>query len=354
MQSPAARRPRRAYGTRWHDRITDRIRRRFVSAKVATEVNRRNRYRGPQAVETLAPPPLIEDHRPTSQAMPRVDARTGMSLGGVALMTGSLMVVAFLMHIIFLSQVYYIKQQQVLFDDFRYALANATAPVGQVTQEDALVPQGTPVAIVKIDKIGVNAVVVEGTSSSATLSGPGHRRDTSHPGQLGTSVIYGRQFTYGGTFTDLGKLAKGDKIVATTGQGEHTYVVDDIRYTGDPIPVTDDTKGHLTLVSAAGLALFPSSVVRVDAHLTSTPADTPAQMFTVESLSQSELPMYGDSGAWALLALEIVFLGVIMVLLWLSFRFWGNLQTWIVAVPLTLVLGIATSIQVTLLLPNLI
>ena len=354
MNRQAARRARRSYGTAWHQRITDRLRRRFANVRVDLAMRRRERYSGPASLETLAPPPLIDDTRPMSQAMPRVDARTRMSVGGIALMTATLLAFALLLHIIFLSQIYYIKQQQVMFDDFRYALANATAPVGQVTQQDKLLPQGTPVAIVAIDKIGLNAVVVEGTSPSAMLSGPGHRRDTVLPGQAGTSVIFGRQFTYGGSFGSIGQLAKGDKIVATTGQGKHTYVVDDVRYTGDPIPAMSDTASYLTLVSASGIPLMPSSVVRVDAHLTGSAADTPAQMYTVESLPESELANYGDPSAWGLLALEVVFMGVLFVLFWLSFRFWGNLQTWIVAVPLTLALGAATGVQVTLLLPNLV
>ena len=46
-------------------------------------------------------------------------------------------------------------------------------------------------------------------------------------------------------------LAKGDKISVVTGQGKHTYVVDRIRYTGDPIPTFSESGSFLTLVSAS-------------------------------------------------------------------------------------------------------
>ena len=252
------------------------------------------------------------------------------------------------------SSIYFVRQQQVTHDDFRYDLANASAPVGQVTQDDKLLAEGTPVALISIPKIGLDAVVVEGTTSSALTSGPGHRRDTPLPGQEGTSVIYGRQVTYGGPFQQLGALKKGDKIETTTGQGKNTYTVTGVRYTGDPRPAESATGGRLTLVSAAGFPLLPSAVVRVDATLSGATTETPVQMFSVESLHESEMPLMGDPAAWPVLVIELFCLGFLIILLWLSLRFWGVLQTWTVGIPVILALGIATGFQITYLLPNLI
>ena len=306
------------------------------------------------SIDQLAPPPLAHDSRPTSQSLPKIDEPARWGLGGLALLTLGGFIVAFFFQLLLVSGIYFVKQQQVMHDDFRYDLANASAPVGQVTQDDKLLATGTPVALISIPTINLEAVVVEGTTSSALTSGPGHRRDTPLPGQSGTSVIYGRQVSYGGPFQRINELKKGDKITTTTGQGKSVYVVSDVRYTGDALPPEMDTGGRLTLVSASGFPLIPSAVVRVDATLSGSTQDTPVQMFSQESLDEAELPLMGDPSAWAVLALELGCFAIILFVLWLSLRFWGVLQTWVVGIPVILVWGIATGFQITYLLPNLI
>jgi sortase A len=65
---------------------------------------------------------------------------------------------------------------------------------------------GTPVALLEIPRLGLREVIVEGTSSDPMMSGPGHRRDTPLPGQVGTSVIAGWRATYGGPFRSIDQL----------------------------------------------------------------------------------------------------------------------------------------------------
>lgn len=325
---------------------------------VARTQSRNRSARSPGSVITrldqLAPPALAHDERPTSQSLPKFEESARLGLGGLALFTLGIFIVAFFFQLLLVSGIYFVREQQVKYDDFRYELANATAPVGQVTQDDKLLAEGTPVALLSIPTIGLEAVVVEGTTSSVLTSGPGHRRDTPLPGQEGTSVIYGRQVTYGAPFQQLDALKKGDKIVTTTGQGKSTYTVTGVRYTGDPLPAELGSGGRLTLVSAAGFPLVPNAVIRVDATLSGTPKETPVQMFSVESLNESEMPLTGDPTAWPILVIELFCLGFLIILLWLSLRFWGVLQTWTVGIPVILALGIATGFQITYLLPNLI
>lgn len=344
---------RRRGGARWHERVADSLRLRFAASRSGSTGGRLS---GSviTSIDQITPPPLAHDSRPASQSLPKLDESARLSLGGLALLTLGVLIIGFLLQIVLISGVYFIKQQQVMHDDFRYQLANASAPVGQVTQGDKLLVQGTPVAMLSIPKINLDVIVVEGTTSNALTSGPGHRRDTPLPGQEGSSVIYGRQTTYGGPFQQISELKKGDKITTITGQGTSAYVVTDVRYTGDPLPPELTTGGRLTLVSASGFPLIPQSVVRVDATLSGETKDTPVQMFSYESLAEAELPLMGDPAAWAVLALEFVCLGFIVVVLWFSYRFWGPMQTWVVGVPVVLALGIATGFQLTYLLPNLI
>ncbi|MEN9740077.1 MAG: hypothetical protein RLZ72_343 [Actinomycetota bacterium] len=302
----------------------------------------------------VGPPPLEHDARPASQSMPVLSGSARLEYGGLALTTAGALLTAFVVQLLILSPIFFFKQQQLLFDDFRFQLANATAPVGQVDQNDLLVEPGTPVALLSAPDINMNVVVVEGTSSTELMSGPGHRRDSPLPGQAGTSVIYGRQFSYGGPFGRIGELEIGSTITVTTGQGKSTYSVYDIRYSGDPLPESASSGGRLTLVSAAGIPLMPNTVVRVDAKLTSAPHVTPAQMFSIESLDDSEAPLAGDIGALTVLALELVLTCGVVFLTGLSLRYWGIRQTWVVALPVVLALGISLSIQTSAVLPNLL
>ena len=297
------------------------------------------------------------DTRANPEVQGRISAPKATQFGGgagFALILIGLVLIGFVVQAIGISQLRHSRDQTLLYEQFRYSLADATAPVGQVDPEGELYPLGTPVALVSIPSIGVNEVVLEGTSSRTMLSGPGHRRDTALPGQTGSAVIMGRQGSYGGPFRHITALAKGDTITTTTGQGIATYTVDAVRYAGDPQPLAPDAgKGRLTLVTASGPTFLPSGVVRVDATLTSAPFQTPAPVLLVGSLGDDEMALgHDESGLLPLLL--ILELAVVAVLVFtLALRRWGRWHTWVVAVPVTIVIGCTIAEQVTVLLPNL-
>jgi len=296
-----------------------------------------------------------DSERPTSRALPQLEAPEQFRLTGAALVALGILLVGFALQFAGISQVSYARDQQLAFDDFRYQLANATAPVGQTGADDKLLAPGTPVSLISIPKLGLSATILEGTTSNITTTGPGHRRDTVLPGQLGASVVYGRQSSYGAPFGRIGELAPGDVITATTGQGEAKYTVTDVRYTGDPLPAPlAADKGRLTLVSASGLPFLPDTVVRVDATLTTAAQASPARVLSYQALDESELTMAGNSTAWPLLVLGLIILLVFLALVSISRRYWGKWQTWIVAVPVLLALGSFAAQQAAILLPNLL
>ena len=86
-------------------------------------------------------------------------------------------------------------------------------------------PTGQPVATVRIPRIGVDKVGVEGVSVADRKKGPGHYPGTPMPGQAGNAAIAGHRTTYGAPFYDLDKLQPGDPIDVTTAQGEFRYEV---------------------------------------------------------------------------------------------------------------------------------
>lgn len=251
--------------------------------------------------------------------------------------------------LLFLSGLSQGREQDMLYREFRTAVASGTAPLGPVA------PVDSPVALLRIPAIGLEQVVVEGTASGDTQVGPGHQRTTVLPGQVGTSVIMGRAATYGGPFARLGDLVPGDRIEAVTGQGRVAFTVIDVRRAGDPYPQPRAaTAARLTLVSAEGsgalAGLTPDQAVYVDAEAAKgLPA--PAGLPTV--LPESEQAMAGDTSGLPLLALCLALLvGATLAVVSARQRQHAAL-VWVVALPVVIALSWVTTDVAARLLPNL-
>ncbi|QIY73024.2 sortase [Streptomyces sp. RLB1-33] len=193
------------------------------------------------------------------------------------------------------------------------------------------------------------------TVAAANLNGNGHRRDTPLPGQSGTSVLMGRAAAYGGPFGRLDQLAAGDTFTVTTGQGKAKYQVLGLRRAGDPAPAAVASgKGRLVLVTATGPHFMPGGVLRVDADLISTPAQTPAAVIRSGTLPESEQPLAHPSGVpWPLVMWLQALVAAAVAAVWTWHR-WGRHQTWIVFAPVVAVLGLQVAVRTTELLPNLL
>ena len=252
--------------------------------------------------------------------------------------------------LLFLGSISQHRAQDLLYDELRTDLAGATAPVGPV------IPVGDPVALLTIPSIGLEQVVVEGTASGDLLAGPGHRRDTVLPGQVGTSVVYGRAATYGAPFADLAELGAGDEIDVVGAQGTTTYTVLGVRRAGDPLPQpVADGAGRITLVTAEGSgrlgAIAPESVVYVDADATEA---FPAPPGRPAAVPDSEKAMAADEGALPLLALCLALLLALTLGVVAARQRWSTVLVWVVASPLAIALSWASTDVVMRLLPNLI
>lgn len=296
--------------------------------------------------ETQAPPDL-------RRSVPTPSNRSLLRISGIAMLVIALFVTGMLVYLTVLSNMSQHRSQRLLYDDFRAQLAEGSAPIGQVDFEGNLLSQGDPVAIVTIPALGVEQVVVEGTTSRTMRLGPGHRRDTPLPGQEGVSVVYGRQTAFGGPFSDISSLKAGDQIQTATGQGLATYTVTGVRYAGDPVPAMPSSGARLTLVSADGTPFLSNRVVRVDADINGKPQLAPQPVLQIGSLTDSEEPLASDPSAWLplflLLELAIV---VVLALIW-GVRRWGRWHIWIVGVPVALAVGVEIATQTAVVLPNL-
>jgi sortase A len=136
--------------------------------------------------------------------------------------------------------------------------------------------EGQPEALLQIPAIGVNQVVVKGTSSTDLMEGPGLMPDTALPGTKGNSVIAGRRSTAGAPFASLPSLHRGDKIVVVTGLGKFTYEVSAVgtAVPGGADPISPTSQPRLTLVTSDPPVLATGRVY-VEARLTSPAAIAP-------------------------------------------------------------------------------
>lgn len=287
---------------------------------------------------------------------PRVPAPRDMRWwAGASILAVSVLLLAFVAHVAVLSSFQHHRAQDIGYDALRTTLAKAETPVGQLDLTGELVPSGTPVALLTIPSLGLSEVVREGTEGAVLRSGPGHRRDSVMPGQAGTSVLFGRQVTYGGPFGPLTRLQPGDDIDVMTGQGAHTYRVIGLRRAGDPLP--EDLRsgqGRLELQTADGVALFPSGVLYVDAELVSPVQTTPTRVMSYPALPVPERAMGQDAGAWFIAFFVLVFFAAASVALWWLWRAWGRWHAWLIGVPVLLALGVSCADVVMNALPNLL
>lgn len=107
---------------------------------------------------------------------------------------------------------------------------------------------GRPVFRLRIPKIDVDHVVVEGVDTEDLRKGPGHfpscrggfkrplctELDEVWPGEVGRTIVSGHRTTYGAPFYDVNRLKAGDEIIAETKWGDFTY-----RVTGSEIVQPD-------------------------------------------------------------------------------------------------------------------
>jgi len=85
--------------------------------------------------------------------------------------------------------------------------------------------EGDPLTRIMIPKLGVDAMVVEGTSQAALRAGAGHYPNTPLPGEAGNVSIAGHRVTYGRPFNRIDELRVGDEIKLETPLAMHTYHV---------------------------------------------------------------------------------------------------------------------------------
>ncbi len=289
---------------------------------------------------------------PLADTAPRNSLRYRLAAQALAIV--AMLGVCFLIELTLLGNLRHDRDQAQLAAQFRTELARGIAPVGPYDEANTPLAVGSPVALLEIPRLQLREIVVEGTSSAPLMSGPGHRRDTPLPGQVGTSVVTGRRATYGGPFRSIDQLRAGDTITVITGQGRNSFAVLGVRHAGDPVPPTlAPNRGRLTLVTTDGPALQPTDVLRVDADLTSAVRPRPAQL-PAQALRPAEAALAGDRSALlGVFEWSVLLVGAAIATVWFRFLA-GPWPAWALGVPVLVTLGLLVVDEMAAMLPNLL
>ncbi len=109
---------------------------------------------------------------------------------------------------------------------FQQELESLRSPVASaVSPSDLPVAQAPRGALgrIEIARIGLEAMVMEGTDGQTLRRAAGHIRGTPLPGQLGNVAIAGHRDTF---FRPLRNVQSDDEIILTTLVGSYHYLVD--------------------------------------------------------------------------------------------------------------------------------
>ena len=91
--------------------------------------------------------------------------------------------------------------------------------------DPAAAKDGDPLTRIEMPTLGVNTIVVQGTSLRALAAGAGHYPTTPLPGQKGNVAIAGHRTTHGRPFNKIEQLKPGDPIYLTTPAARYVYQV---------------------------------------------------------------------------------------------------------------------------------
>ena len=84
---------------------------------------------------------------------------------------------------------------------------------------------GEAIGRIIIPRIGLNAVIVQGTDTSSLQKGPGHYPNTPFPGEGGTVGIAGHRTTYLAPFRHIDSIKPGDHVTLEMPYATFTYRV---------------------------------------------------------------------------------------------------------------------------------
>ncbi len=137
--------------------------------------------------------------------------------------------------------------------------------------------EGDPVGRLRIGRIGLNMMVVQGTDDSTLKRGPGHYTGSALPGQGHLIYIAGHRTTYLAPFADINDIRVGDYIDFEVPYGDFTYrVTRHYVVASTALAVLRDHGREILRLQACHPRFFATNRYIVDAKLVSVRAAPPA------------------------------------------------------------------------------
>jgi LPXTG-site transpeptidase (sortase) family protein len=220
------------------------------------------RYVAPSSTATLTDTELVQTAPPAPPAQldsgddQRVgqhehpeQARGGRSYvllrAGLAASTVGLCLLLFVGYVNTFSTLQQQRAQHILLNEF--TSGNRTTILTAKS-----VAEGEPAGVLTVPALRLTQVIVEGTTATDLLKGPGLMPGTARPGSLGNSVLAGHRTIAGSPFAHLNQLRRGDRIVVVTSQGRYVYRVLAVgtTRTGQRDPTSPNRHPRLTLVTS--------------------------------------------------------------------------------------------------------
>lgn len=85
--------------------------------------------------------------------------------------------------------------------------------------------EGEPIARLRIPRLGVDVVVVNGTGSGELRRGPGRDLRSAMPGERRRVYVAGHRTTFGAPFAHIDELRRGDRVILRLPYAIVTYAV---------------------------------------------------------------------------------------------------------------------------------
>lgn len=161
-------------------------------------------------------PPVPERPRPfgalAADALRRPGGRRAISVLSIVLFLAGVAMFAFPVGTDLYSN-YQQGQLQQAFDD----------PEVKSAYAERRIPVGDGLTTMRIPKLDVEVLVVEGTTPAALRAGAGHYETSPLPGEPGNVAIAGHRTTYGRPLNRMDELTEGDLVELETPFAVHTY-----------------------------------------------------------------------------------------------------------------------------------
>ena len=127
-----------------------------------------------------------------------------------------------------------------------------TSPAQAAAYRNNQLATASALTRLRIPRLGVDTVVVQGVTRGALRAGAGHYPNTPLPGERGNVAIAGHRTTYGRPFRHVDDLRAGDTIELITPIGRFEYVVTGAPFIVQPTDLSvlaQDERSMLTLTT---------------------------------------------------------------------------------------------------------